>query len=87
MQEMNEKDVRTRFLQIWMNPDRRGHRPQYGSSEYSKADRHNKLLHLLGGTGQLPEWDNVQKGGGISLHQVCIYAGIFVAVPCYSGKE
>lgn len=84
---MNEKDVRTRFLQIWMNPDRRGHKPQYGSSEYSKADRHNKLLHLLGGTGQLPEWDNVQKGAGISLHQVCIYAEFLLLCHAMSGQE
>ena len=70
-QEMNDADVRTRFLQIWMTPDQRGHKPQYGSSEYQKADRHNKLLHLLGGTGQVPDWDNVQNGAGIVLHQVC----------------
>ena len=76
MQEMNEKDERTRFLQIWMNPDKRGHKPQYGSSEYSKTDRHNKLLHVLGGTGQLPSWDNIQKGAGINLHQD---ANVFVS--------
>lgn len=67
---MNEKNERTRFLQIWMTPDRRGHKPQYGSSQYSKADRHNKLLHILGGTGTMPAWETATTGSAIKLHQV-----------------
>ena len=69
-QELNEKDERTRFLQIWMTPDRRGHKPQYGSSKYSKADRHNKLLQILGGTQPMPAWETATSGAGITLHQV-----------------
>lgn len=38
-------------VQVWLTPDARGHKPQYGSTEFSQTDRHNKLLHLLGGTG------------------------------------
>ena len=75
-QEMNEKDELTRFLQIWMTPDRRGHKPQYGSSVYSKADRHNKLLQILGGSGAMPSWETASPGAGITLHQVdtcCVY--------------
>ena len=67
---MNEKDERTRFLQIWMTPDRRGHKPQYGSSKYSKGDRHNRLLQILGGTGSMPAWKTASPGAGIMLHQV-----------------
>jgi len=66
----NEKDERTRFLQIWMTPDRRGHKPQYGSSKYSKADRHNRLLQILGGTQPMPAWETATSGAGITLHQV-----------------
>lgn len=72
LQEMNEKDERTRFLQIWMTPDKRGHKPQYGSSTYGKADRHNQLLHILGGTGTMPAWKTATPGAGISLHQVIL---------------
>lgn len=60
-----------RFLQIWLLPDRRGHEPQYGSVRFSKEDRHNKLLLILGGSGEVPEWPNVrQPGQVIRLHQV-----------------
>ena len=86
-QEMNEQDERTRFLQIWMTPDRRGHRPQYGSSKYSKADRHNKLLHILGGTGTMPSWETATAGAGISLHQVTLsnmFAGLLLSLMCLS---
>lgn len=41
------------MVQVWLTPDARGHKPQYGSTTFSLADRHNKLLHLLGGTGAL----------------------------------
>lgn len=56
-------------------PDRRGHTPQYGSARYEPEDRHNRLLHLLGGTGAVPDWKNVQKGQCIKLHQVHWWAG------------
>ena len=53
-----------------MTPDARGHKPQYGSASYDKVDRHNQLLHLLGGTGAVPAGPNVKEGKCIKLHQV-----------------
>eukprot|EP00877_Chromochloris_zofingiensis_P003934 jgi/Chrzof1/13541/Cz08g01120.t1 len=67
--EMNEHPETCRFLQVWINPDRKGHQPQYGSSEYTADDRHNRLLHILGGTGQPPAWPNVYSPNSIKLHQ------------------
>lgn len=67
-QEMNEHDQRCRFLQVWLTPDRRGHTPQYGSSTYTKADRHNQLLHVLSGVGPAPAWQGVNRRGCIALH-------------------
>lgn len=71
MQEMNDEDETCRFLQVWLTPDRRGQKPQYGSTVYSDADRHNKLLRILSGTGASPAWNNVQEGVKTNLHQVC----------------
>ena len=59
MQEMNEGSEICRFLQIWVMPDRRGHKPQYGSSKYTKEDRHNRCDR--GGDG------------GVSMH-ACMHA-------------
>ncbi|PNH09578.1 hypothetical protein TSOC_003814 [Tetrabaena socialis] len=67
--EMNDSSDTCRFLQLWITPDRRGHAPQYGSSIYSKADRHNRLLHILGGTGQAPAWPQSHSPNSIHLHQ------------------
>lgn len=74
--EMNDGDKTCRFLQIWLTPDQRGHDPQYGSATYEAADRHNRLLHMLGGTGAVPSWPTIQKGRCINLHQD---ANVFVS--------
>ena len=58
-------------VQVWLTPDQRGHKPQYGSAVYTKQDRHNQLLHLLGGTGPAPQWKRLNAGKGtVRLHQV-----------------
>eukprot|EP00892_Ulva_mutabilis_P006323 jgi/Ulvmu1/4062/UM019_0040.1 len=75
--EMNDGDETCRFIQVWLTPDARGHRPQYGSTVFSDGDRHNQLLHILGGTGEVPSWDKVNKGSGnVKLHQD---ANVFVS--------
>lgn len=68
--EMNDGGKTCRFLQVWLLPDQRGHAPQYGSEQYTLEDRKNKLLHLLGGTGRVPDWAHLQRGRCITLHQV-----------------
>lgn len=65
---MNEHEQRCRFLQVWLTPDRRGHTPQYGSSSYGPADRHNQLLHVLSGVGATPAWQGVNRKGCIKLN-------------------
>ncbi|KXZ45949.1 hypothetical protein GPECTOR_49g533 [Gonium pectorale] len=74
--EMNDGQGVCRFLQLWITPDRRGHTPQYGSSRYDKADRHNRLLQILGGTGQPPAWEGVHSPHSIRLNQD---ANVFVS--------
>lgn len=65
---MNDHEQRCRFLQVWLTPDRKGHRPQYGSTSYDKADRHNQLLHVLSGVGPSPAWQKVNSRDCIQLH-------------------
>eukprot|EP01025_Chloroclados_australasicus_P003640 TRINITY_DN10867_c0_g1_i1.p1 TRINITY_DN10867_c0_g1~~TRINITY_DN10867_c0_g1_i1.p1 ORF type:complete len:302 (-),score=11.78 TRINITY_DN10867_c0_g1_i1:223-1128(-) len=74
--ELNDGNQICRFLQIWLTPDRTGHTPQYGSTRYSLEDRHNKLLHIIGGTGKTPAWNNINSTQSIKLHQD---ANVFVS--------
>ncbi|KAI8474055.1 MAG: RmlC-like cupin [Monoraphidium minutum] len=68
--EMNDHDETCHFIQTWITPDRRGHAPQYGSRTFSKADRHNRLLLILGGTAPPPAWPALAAPpGGATLHQ------------------
>lgn len=74
--EMNDQSETCRFLQIWLTPDKRGHKPQYGSSQYDLDDRRNKLLHVLGGEGKAPNWEKYNRKEVITLHQD---ANVFVS--------
>jgi len=38
-----------RFLQIWIQPNARGLKPQYGSRTFTEADRTNRLFHAVTG--------------------------------------
>lgn len=74
--EMNDGGQTCRFLQVWITPDKSGHTPQYGSTKFELKDRHNVLLHVLGGTGEVPQWQDIacKAGDGgysntIRLHQ------------------
>jgi len=68
--EMNDDTEPTRFLQIWLSPDKRGVEPQYGSREHETEARHNRLLHLLQGNTPAPTWKNVnEQPGADCLHQ------------------
>ncbi|GJP29424.1 hypothetical protein CLOM_g16687 [Closterium sp. NIES-68] len=45
--EMNHSNHLQRFLQIWVKPNARGLKPNYGSRTFSKSDRHNKLQQVV----------------------------------------
>eukprot|EP00195_Chlamydomonas_chlamydogama_P006945 CAMPEP_0202890082 /NCGR_PEP_ID=MMETSP1392-20130828/591_1 /ASSEMBLY_ACC=CAM_ASM_000868 /TAXON_ID=225041 /ORGANISM="Chlamydomonas chlamydogama, Strain SAG 11-48b" /LENGTH=281 /DNA_ID=CAMNT_0049573573 /DNA_START=241 /DNA_END=1085 /DNA_ORIENTATION=+ len=74
--EMNDESETCRFLQLWITPDKKGHKPQYGSSTYDKEDRHNRLLQILGGTAPPPAWPNVNRTHEININQD---ANVFVS--------
>jgi redox-sensitive bicupin YhaK (pirin superfamily) len=73
LQEMNDHDETCRFIQVWLTPDTKAPgygQPKYGSTHYTKADRHNQLLHMLSGTGPTPAWPAVNSSKApIQLYQ------------------
>jgi quercetin 2,3-dioxygenase len=72
------------MMQVWISPDQRGHTPQYGSSRFTKEDRHNVLRHILGGTSAPPNWmPKHLLAASVNLHQDC---NVFVS-ESDAGKE
>lgn len=47
--EYNNGNQTTRFLQIWILPDKKGYEPRYGDYAFAWADRENRWLHLVSG--------------------------------------
>eukprot|EP00878_Enallax_costatus_P006680 GHUV01007002.1.p1 GENE.GHUV01007002.1~~GHUV01007002.1.p1 ORF type:complete len:306 (+),score=68.25 GHUV01007002.1:47-964(+) len=80
--EMNDGDETCRFLQVWITPDRKGHKPQYGSTRYTHEDRHNQLLQVLRGSVACPAWPGIHSTSAIALHQD---ANVFVS-ECDAGQ-
>ena len=48
--ELNRQDDWTRFLQIWILPPAKGLPVRYENHQFSKEERENKLLHIVGNT-------------------------------------
>eukprot|EP00898_Chlorokybus_atmophyticus_P003803 jgi/Chlat1/4423/Chrsp29S04560 len=49
---------------VWIKPDRSGLQPNYGSREYKKEDRHNKIQHVITGVANKAA-NAVDDGQGI----------------------
>lgn len=55
--EYNHGDETVRLLQIWVNPDKKSQKPNYGDFKYDWAPRINEWMHIVG------------KGSPIEIHQ------------------
>lgn len=70
--EFNASDQElVHFLQIWILPDRKGHKPSYEQKYFSEEERKNKLRLVASNDG---------REGSVTVHQdVSLYAGILDA--------
>ncbi|MCA3177551.1 MAG: pirin family protein [Burkholderiaceae bacterium] len=64
----HQKDAPTHFLQIWVQPDRRGLAPGYEERHFSEADKRGRLRLIASPDG---------ADGSLTLHQSArLYAGL-----------
>lgn len=50
--EFNRSNEDLRILQIWIIPDQKGYRPNYGEYRFNWSDRINNWLHMVSGTSK-----------------------------------
>eukprot|EP00250_Pteridium_aquilinum_P025935 c3191_g1_i1 orf=74-835(-) len=74
--EMNNGDKLLRFLQIWIKPDRKQYKPNYGSRVFKREDRHNKLHHVVTSYNNYNDAQEDEGMGIIPIHQD---ANIFIS--------
>ncbi len=48
--EFNHSNEDLRILQIWIMPDKKGYKPNYGDYRFNWRDRTNNWLHMVSGT-------------------------------------
>ncbi len=65
----HQSDAPTHFLQIWIEPDRRGIAPGYEERHFSEADKRGRLRLVASPDG---------ADGSVTIHQSArVYAGLF----------
>ena len=64
--EYNLGDEELRLLQIWIYPDKKDYKPNYGENKFNWSDRENKWLHMV---------SSIEGNAPVKIHQdVNIYA-------------
>ncbi len=65
----HERAGETHFLQIWIQPDRRGIAPSYEEKRFEDADKRGRLRLIASSDG---------RDGSVTIHQdASLYAGLF----------
>lgn len=82
--EYNRTEGVSRFLQIWILPDKNGYKPNYGDFRFSWQDRENKWLHIVSGIdGDAPV--KIHQDMNISVSS--LDAGQTLAYPLEAGRQ
>src|SRR5205807_392338 len=76
------KSERVRFLQVWIQPKKKGMAPGYEQKQFSEADRRGRMRLVASSDG---------REGSITVHQdVSVYAGLLdgavAEVPLAAGR-
>lgn len=82
--EHNLGDKPGRFLQIWIHPDRKGHKPTYGDFRFNWNERFNKWLHMVSGReGTAP----IKVNQDVNMYSLELEEGREIALPIKAGRQ
>lgn len=82
--EFNRTDGSSRFLQIWILPDRAGHQPNYGDYRFDWEEREGKWLQIISGKqGKAP----VKINQDMDISVVSLRAGESISYAIRGGRQ
>jgi quercetin 2,3-dioxygenase len=77
------KDV-ARFLQIWIVPDRKGYKPNYGDYGFDWDERKNKWLHMVSSKeGAAP----IKINQDVNIYSLELQSGNEISFPIKQGRQ
>lgn len=84
--EHNRGEETLRFLQIWIIPDKSGHKPNYGDHTFPWEDRKNQWLHMVSGVhGDANTPIKINQDSNI--YSLALDAGKEIGFPVKSGRQ
>jgi redox-sensitive bicupin YhaK (pirin superfamily) len=82
--EHNMGDATSRFLQIWIFPDRKNLKPNYGDHRFAWEDRKNSWLHMVSGIdGNAP----IKIHQDANIYSLELEAGREISFPVKKGRQ
>lgn len=82
--EHNYTDKTSRFLQIWILPDKKGYKPNYGDYRFNWDDRKNKWLHMVSSKeGNAP----ITVNQDINIYSLGLDKDKEISFPVKSGRQ
>jgi redox-sensitive bicupin YhaK (pirin superfamily) len=85
--EYNYGDTLLRFLQIWILPDRAGHKPNYGDFRFKIEDRENRWLPVVTGVGNTDSAAPIRINQDINAYAAIITGGGGLDFTVASGRQ
>lgn len=82
--EHNLGNETLRLLQIWILPDKRGHKPSYGDYRFNWDDRKNKWLHMVSNKAGNTE---IKINQDVNIYATELEKGKEISFPVRPGRQ
>lgn len=85
--EHNRGDALLRLLQIWIMPDKNGHRPNYGDFRFNLADRNDCLMPIASAVENKASTAPVRIHADVNVYASILSSGKSLTIPVGENRQ